>query len=123
MKIGKKEIELLYLSIKPEQLDLLNVRRNFEAGGEVQVFWDDSDGSQNNEFDIRTGKANAVMPELQRSDLMKRELTEHAKLFVGCCSRLHLRTRIIYIDQKVQYHVQNVENRIYFCKEFKVNHT
>ena len=41
-----------------------------------------SDGRQDNELDTCIGKANAVMRQLYRSVLLKRELCTKAKLFV-----------------------------------------
>ena len=41
-----------------------------------------SDGRQNSELDIRTGKASAVMHQLHRSVVLKRELCTKAKLYI-----------------------------------------
>ena len=41
-----------------------------------------SDGRQNNELDIRIGKASSVIDQLYRSVVLKRELCTRAKVFV-----------------------------------------
>ena len=59
-------------------------RSEIEAGGEDQVSWVafTSDGTQDEEMDIRISKAGAVMHALHRSVVMKRELSQKAKLAV-----------------------------------------
>ena len=84
MKISTAKTEVLHLSRNPGQCSLqvrgtaLKQVEKFKYLGVVFT----SDGKQNEELDIRIGKASAVMRELQRSVVMKRELSKSAKLAV-----------------------------------------
>ena len=56
-----------------------------EAGREVQISWGiafTSDGRQDEELDTRIGKASAVMRALHDCIVMKRELSNKAKLSI-----------------------------------------
>ena len=61
-------------------------RFNIEAGGEVQVLYlgvaFTRDGSRDEELNVRSGKANAVMRALYHSVVLERDLSRKAKLLV-----------------------------------------
>ena len=84
MKISTKKTEVLCLSRNPGQYSLhvngttLNQVEWFKYLGVAFK----CDGKQDKEIDARIGKASAVMRELQRSVVLKRELSKAAKLAV-----------------------------------------
>ena len=84
MKISTKKTEVLCLSRTPGQCSVqvngvtLNQVEWFKYLGVAFT----SDGRQDKEIDARIGKASAVMRELQRSLVLKRELSKTAKLAV-----------------------------------------
>ena len=84
MKISTTKTEVLHLSRKPDQCSLhvdgvsLKQVEKFKYLGVAFT----SDGKQDEEIDMRTGKASAVMRALHRSVVTKRELSKKAKLSV-----------------------------------------
>ena len=84
MKISTSKTEVMCLSRRPVQCSLqtngvtLQQTEKFKYLG-VSF---SSDGRQNNELDIRIGKASAVMRQLHRSVVLKRELSLRAKLSI-----------------------------------------
>ena len=84
MKISTTKTEVLHLSRKPVQCFLPNDRvklKQVEKFKYLGVAFT-SDGTQDEEMDIRISKAGAVMHALHRSVVMKRELSQKAKLAV-----------------------------------------
>ena len=84
MKISTSKTEVLHLSRKPNQCSLqvsgvsLKQVEKFKYLGVAFT----SDGRQDEELDIRMGRASAVVRALQHSVVMKRELSKKAKLSV-----------------------------------------
>ena len=84
MKISTAKTEVLHLSRKPVQCSLqvggvkLKQVEKFKYLGVAFT----SDGTQDEEMDIRISKAGAVMHALHRSVVIKRELSQKAKLAV-----------------------------------------
>jgi len=68
---------------KPKAVYAASERHYTAASGEVHGPRGSSllDGRWSEEIDTRIGKANAVLPELYRSVVTKRELSSTAKLF------------------------------------------
>ena len=84
MKISTSKTEILHLSRMPRKCNVQVAGRTLKQVEKFKylgiVFT--SDGKQDEELDIRTGKASAVMRALQRSIVMKKELSRTAKLSV-----------------------------------------
>ena len=84
MKISTTKTETMCLSRQPKQCSLqidgvpLKQSEKFKYLGVSFT----SDGRQNSELDIRIGKASAVMRQLHRSVVLKRELCTKAKLSI-----------------------------------------
>ena len=84
MKTSSTKTETMCLSRQPKQCSLqidgvpLKQSEKFKYLGVSFT----SDGRQNSELDIRIGKASAVMRQLHRSVLLKRELCTKAKLSI-----------------------------------------
>ena len=84
MKTSSTKTETMCLSRQPKQCSLqidgipLKQSEKFKYLGVSFT----SDGRQNSELDIRIGKAGAVMRQLHRSVLLKRELCTKAKLSI-----------------------------------------
>ena len=82
MKISTSKTEVLYLSRNPVQCSLqvggvsLKQVEKFKYLGIALT----SDGRQDEELDVRSGKASAVMRALHLSVVLKRELSRKAKL-------------------------------------------
>ena len=84
MKISTRKTEVLCLSRNPAQCTLQSsgtVLRQVEKFKYLGVAFT-SDGRQDKEIDARIGQASAVLRELQRSVVLKRELSQTAKLAV-----------------------------------------
>jgi len=83
MKISTKKTEVFYLSKRPKAVYVASERQYTAADGEVQVLYLPvvfmSDGRRN-KIDTRIGKINALLRELYRSMVTKRELLNTAKL-------------------------------------------
>jgi len=83
-KISSKKIEVLCLSRRP-RLCILQVSGNTLQQGKTFKYLEvvfTSDGSRNKGITARTGEANAVLRELCRSVVTKRELSKTTKLSV-----------------------------------------
>ena len=84
MKISAIKTEIMYLSRQPKQCSLqidevpLKQSEKFKYLGVSFT----SDGRQNIELDIRIGKTSAIMRQLHRSVVLKRELCTKAKLSI-----------------------------------------
>ena len=84
MKISSTKTETMCLSRQPKQCSLqidgvpLKQSEKFKYLGVSFT----SDGRQNSKMDIRIGKASAVMRQLHRSVVLKRELCTKAKLSI-----------------------------------------
>ena len=84
MKISSTKTETMCPSTQPKQCSLqidgvpLKQSQKFKCLGVSFT----SDGRQNSELDIRIGKASAVMRQLHRSVVLKRELCTKAKLSI-----------------------------------------
>ena len=89
IKVSTAKTEVLHLSRKPVQCSLqvggvkLKQVEKFKYLGVAFT----SDGTQDEEMNIRISKAGAVMQALHRLIVMKRELSEKKKT---CCILLHL---------------------------------
>ena len=96
MKISATKTETMCLSRQPKQCSLqidgvpLKQSEKFKYLGVSFT----SDGRQNSELDIRIGKASAVMRQLHRSVVLKRELRTKAKLSIF---------RSVYVRTKCRY--------------------
>ena len=84
MKISTTKTETMSLSRRPKQCSLQIdgvPPKQSEKFNYLDVSFT-SDGRQNSELDIRIGKASAVMRQLHRSVVLKRELCTKAKLSI-----------------------------------------
>ena len=85
MKISTTKTETMCLSRQPKHCSLqIDGVATTKTVREIQVSRVSftSDGRQNSELDIRIGKASAVMRQLHRSVVLKRELRTRAKLSI-----------------------------------------
>ena len=108
MKIGTTRTETMCLSRQPKQCSLqidgvpLKQSEKFKYLG-VSVT---SDGRQNSELDIRIGKASAVMRQLHRSVVPKRELCTFRSVYAPILTYGH---ECWIMNEKVRSRVQAAE--------------
>ena len=85
MIASMKKSEVFYLSRKPDHVDLqvwVETLKHVEKF-KFLVITCSGDSRQNKELDTQIGKSSAVIKKLQRSTVMKRDLYNHAKLFIA----------------------------------------
>ena len=84
MKISMAKIDIMCLSKHPVQCSFPTNGVNLQQAEKFKYLGVtfSSDGRQDNKLDTRIGKASAVMRQLHRSVVLKRELCTKAKLSV-----------------------------------------
>ena len=114
MKISSTKTETMCLSRQPKQCSLqidgvpLKQSEKFKYLGVSFT----SDGRQNSELDIRIGKASAVMRQLHRSVVLKRELCTKAKLSIFRSVYVPILTyghECWFMNEKVRSRIQAAE--------------